>query len=326
MKSLSNHVVLFLLTLTTAVAGPFGIGGDYDVIVKDNMTVNSTHIHGSTLVGGRLSLTGNMSEFGNQQPSGTGAGVTVNQTINLGTSGRINGDGILRVGALTSGQSINASQDLVGGGKTLYANQATVGATGIDVSAAFEGLIALSNALAGLTPTLSASSLTTGDAQNRQLNLSFNSSSPFNVLNLTGAQLRDFKNISVADPGQSKSGLIINVDLTGYAGGAFVQNRNGSGAGADLILWNFFGGSSLSLKNQFYGTILAPELSVTHTNNDLKGAVMAESFTKNYGQVHRHHYEGDVPEVHVPDSGSTAVLLMLSGFGLWAFQRGRRSL
>lgn len=316
-------LVAIFSCLTSAVfAVPMGLGNEFDVLVRRDFTANGTHVHGSTAVGGSLVLTGNMSEFGNQQPNGSGPNVVVNQQISQGADARVNRDGIVQVGSLKPTQTVNGSHDIVGGGRSFYANSTTVGPTGLDTETAFEEFVALSNLLAGLTPTLDLDTVSSGSAPNKNLNLSFGGDGPFQVLDLTGNELKQFANINVANPGSSPTGLIINVDLTGYTGGAFVQNRNGQDAGADWILWNFYGASSLSIQNQFYGTIFAPGMTVTHTNNDLKGAVIADTFIKNSGQIHRHRYAGNLPPpTSVPDGGATAGMMLI---GLIALVGGRR--
>lgn len=321
MRSWSAFVAAFCCVASAALAVPVSIGGDYDVIVRRNFTVKGAHVHGSTAVGGSLVLEGNMSEFGNKQPTGTGPNVVVNQQIVQGADARVNRDGIVQVGSLSPGQSVNGNHDIVGGGRNFYANHTTVGPTGLDTESAFTDFIALSNALAGLSSTVSLDDFVSGTHPNTRLNLSFDWDNPFEVLNLTGNDLKSFSEINVANPGTSPSALIINVDLSDYTGGAFVQNRNGQDAGADWILWNFYGASSLTIDRQWYGTILAPEMTLTHLSNDLKGAVIVDSFIKENGQVHRHRYQGSIPPpTSVPDGGVTAGMIV-AGLGVLTLAR-----
>lgn len=308
------------------MANPLGVASDFDVFVKGNFTVEGTHVHGSSAVGGNVVLNGNMSEFGNHMPSGSGLpGLVVGGTVVLNASGRINGPGIAQINSLTAGQSV-VSQGLSGsGGRMLYGKQMNVGAVGIDFEQAFEDLSLLSQSMAVLDSTVVLGAVTSGDALNRQLNLGFSAGDGCEVLNLTLAEFLSFKNIQVGNVAAATKSWIINVDLTGYNGNAITQNRNGSDAAADRILWNFYGADTLVLANQFVGSVFAPDLAFTHQNNDLKGQVIAEAFTKIGGQVHDHRYTGDVPPPPaVPEGGSTWLLLagaMPLLFGLRALSR-----
>lgn len=300
--------LLSLSVAATAAASPLGFGSDYDVLVKDDFTLSGAHVHGSSAVGGNLVLTGNLNEFGNHMQPGSGAALVVAGSVVQNATGRVNGTGIAQLDSLALGQVITP-QGLAGNGQMLYAQQINVAPVTIDFDGVFADLSLLSMSMASLASTIDVNTISSGDAANRQLNLGFTSGSSYEVLNLTAAELQNFKNIQVASPGSGTNSLIINVDLTGYNGSTITQNRNGTDSAADRILWNFFGGSSLSLSNQFYGTVFAPDLAVTHQNNDLKGQVIASSFTKLGGQVHDHRYSGSTPPVNVPDSGSTAALV-----------------
>ncbi|HEX2862053.1 MAG TPA: choice-of-anchor A family protein, partial [Lacunisphaera sp.] len=299
-----------LLAAARLAATPLGIG--YDVFVEKDFNVSNGHIHGSSAVGGNLVLTGSKSEFASKSSS-TEPGLVVAGQVDLSTDGFVFYPRAAQVGSLANGQAVvayNQGKRLTQGNSSLEAKTIEVGAVGIDFTAAFDELALLSHSMASLAATVDLLTITTGDAQNKQLNLGFPTANPFNVLNLTYAEFANFKSISVDAPGTDAGSWIINVDLTGYNGSAITQNRNGSDDGADLILWNFFGANTLVLQNQFYGTVFAPELDFTHQNNDLKGQVIASSFTKLNGQVHIHRYEGGVPPPPaVPDTGSSLLLM-----------------
>lgn len=308
--------VLSLAFATQVNAGVIDAVQGYDVFVDGNFVIKGSHVHGATAVGGNLTLSGNMSEFANHGPSNPG--VTVAGNIVLNANGRINGNGKLEVGSLTSGQSINGSQDLVKGTKKLEAQQATVGPVDIDFDAAFDELTQLSATYAQMSATLALNSLTSGG----NFNYTFGATAAVEYLNITGSQLASLSNLNFNGNAAPGASLVINVDLSGYSGGAFTQNRNG-GNQANNILWNFYGASSVTLKNQFIGTILAPEMSVKHINNDIKGMVIAQHFTKEQGQVHIHKFNGYVPPppVHVADATATGTLVLAGALLLRAHRR-----
>ena len=306
-------------------AAPLSLG-DFDIIVKENFTLSGAHVHGSAAVGGNVILNGNMSEFGNQLSSGYSVtpALLVNGQVQQNADARINGPGTLQVGSLVSGQSVNASNDLVKGGRSLYANSVAIAASGIDFEESFDRFSLLSQSMAALANTVTLADVTGGDAQNKQLKLDFTANGAQQVLNLTAAEFIAFKNIQVGALGLNPNSWIINVDLAGYNGSAITQNRNAANdAAADRILWNFYGADALQIGNQFLGTVFAPDVVLTHLSNDLKGSVIAGSFIKLEGQVHIHTYDGDVPRHSVPENASTAFLALAALLPL-AFLRARR--
>lgn len=310
---LAPGLALVLLPMA-AFAGSIDVTQGYDVFVHGNATFDATHVHGSTATGGNVSLTGNMSEFANDGP--TNPGLTVAGQVNQGADARINGNGILNVGSLSGGQSVNSSDDLVGSGHTLYANAVNVGPVGVDFGTAFTQLTQLSDTFASTAGTVSLGSLVSGG----NLSYTFGSSDTVDFLDITGDQLAAISNLGFSGTPTAGSSLVVNVDLSGYTGGAFAQNRNGSNTQATHILWNFYGASSLSLQNQFIGTILAPTIDLTHTNNDIYGTVIADTFTNSGGEVHVDQYQGTVPKP-VPDSASTALLVLVGLAGLVVVRR-----
>lgn len=314
---------LLVLATVRLVALPVSLASQFDVVVKNNFTLDNAHIHGSSAVGGNVVLNGNKSEFGNNMNPAAGPALVVAGNVVMNTGANVNGSKTANIGSLTLGQSVDDQGLNAPGNLRLEAQTVNVGAVGLDFNAAFDEFALLSQSLADLASTVVLSSLTSGDAQNRTLNLGFTGAN--NVLNLSYEDFLSIKNIQVGNPGADAGSWIINVDLDGYNGDAIVQNRNGNDDGADLILWNFFGASTLTLQNQFYGTVLAAEIDFTHNGNNLKGQVIASSFTMLNGQVHIHTYDGDLPPPPaVPESGS--VLFAFAGaLTLLVSLRARRS-
>jgi choice-of-anchor A domain-containing protein len=314
--------VLFASALRLS-AGPLGVGSDFDVIVKNDLTVNNAHIHGTSAVGHDLRLNGNTSEFGNNMGANSGPALVIGNNVILNADGRVNGSRFVQINQLTNGQS-KTSQGITGGGKKLEASTVSVGSVALDIANTFASFGLLSQAMSALPSTVTLAAVTSGDALNKQLNLNFAAGTGYQVLNLTLAEFLSIKNIQVGAAAANTRSWIINVDLTGYDESTITQNRNGNDSGADQIIWNFYGASTLTLANQFYGTIFAPDVVVTHLNNDIKGQVIASSFIKTDGQVHVHRYKGDVPKKHyVPDSASTLGLVIGAFAGLMLLRTRR---
>jgi choice-of-anchor A domain-containing protein len=296
------------------------LSGGYDVLVKQNAQFNDVHIHGATAVGGNLTLSGGMSEFLNDNVVRP-AGLSVGGSIAQNADARINNSGKLHVSSLVPGQSVVPGA-LTSGGRNLYftsgqsAAQVVVPQT-IDMTAAFNNLDALAASLAGMSQTLSFNSFVSGS--NFNITLGAGSAIGFDVMNITGAQLAAVQNLNFSHTAGFQQKLVINVDLSNYNGGAFIQNRNGNDE-ADNILWNFYGASTLLLQNQFVGSILAPDIHLQHSNNDIKGSVFVDSLTKTGGQVHVHSAKIDFPKP-VPDAGSTGLLALLAFPLLLSFKR-----
>lgn len=327
------HVSPFLLAAIAGLpalspaATLLELTGGYDVLVEGDMSLNGVHMHGATGVGGNLALSGDITEFLND-PVTRPAGLTVAGSIALGADGRINNSGKLHVGTPGANQSVNdtpgssALNDSDSGKNIFFSSGQSAGdvsslPSGFDVAGSFGVLRGLSSSLAAMSSTLSFGDYTSG----QNFSFTLGSGSGLDVFNITGAQLAQVTNLNFGHLAGFTQQLVINVDLTGYTGGAFTQNRNGEQE-ANNILWNFYGADSLSLSNQFIGSILAPDLSLTHNNNDIKGTVIAESFTKNGGQVHIHDFTTpDSTPDPVPDGGSTALFALLVAPLLGWFKR-----
>lgn len=290
----------------------------HDVFVRGNATFDGVHMHGSTAIGGDLTLRGSMSEFLNDnvvRPAGLAVGGRINQNADA----RINNSGKLRVGSLQAGQTVVTGSLKTSLGRNLYFSNSlptadVVSASSVDMNAAFNQLGSLSASLASMNQTLDFNGFVSG-GNNFNLTLGNVASGGFDVMNITGAQLASVQNLNFNHVAGFNQRLVINVDLSSYSGAAFVQNRNGNNE-ADNILWNFYGATNLAIQNQFIGSILAPGIDFTHSNNDVKGSVIARSFVKNGGQVHVHPFTvdfpgGESPAPPVPDAGSTGLLALL---------------
>ena len=329
-----------LATSSSQGATLSSISGGFDVLVQEDAGFSNVHMHGTTAIGGDLTLSGSKSLFfmdkpiipaGGEPPVGLGVGGTV-----TGSDGEILQGGKLLVGPLPVGQNLainmpSSSNRLNYGSNSMEfrSNQTAAEVLtppSLDIVAAFTQLGTLSTSLSQLPSTPDFTTLPT-DFNNG--NFTLNSGPGLDVMNITGTQLAKFNNLGFnapSGPGPVQK-LVINVDLSIYGGGAFVQNRNGNNV-ADYILWNFFGGSDLTIQNQFIGSILAPGIDFTHQVNDIYGSVYVNSFV-NEGEVHVHPFDFNFPInttppiTSVPEPGSIMALVGLLGSGC-CFRRRRR--
>ncbi|MBD5779695.1 VPDSG-CTERM sorting domain-containing protein [Pelagicoccus sp. NFK12] len=285
----------------------------YDVFVRGDATLDGASIHGSIATGGSLILDGNQSLF-SSRPNISDYVIASKQIelLSTGNGGQMASNldtNAIRVESLSAGQSIDASgfNDANTGKKINFQPPQTgsVGSLGIDFSSSFSAFSALSNALKNTAATLD---LDTDIPDKNNWNYALGTSGMVDVISLTAAELLTIKSLNFTALAGATDKLIINVDLTGFAG-TLSNTQNGEEA-ADHILWNFYGNSFVNLENQFVGSILAVDTSVNHHNNQIKGMVVADSFNKSGGQVHVHRIEHDIPEV--PDTGSTALMTAIA--------------
>lgn len=309
----------------------------YDVFVQDNVTIGGVRMHGSTAAGNNLKITASTAEFnldGNHVAPYT---IVAGNAIELNGNGRVlsnGGRGKVSVGNLLPNQSIsvNANQIFLNapaGQLDLSNTNQTAGQiltpSGIDFDAAFSGLKTLSNSLKNLLPTLPVPAAS-------DLVFDFTGAAGLQILNLTAAQFGAFGQTNQIGNISSGVRFLVNVDLTGFSGvlGQNV-NQNVSDSNASGILWNFYGAglSEVEIRSKWVGSILAPELSVVDKNsNDIRGSVIAKSFSKSGGQVHpgSFNYDFDLPPPpsNVPDASSTVVLAAL-GLPILFIARRRRA-
>ncbi len=145
-----------------------------------------------------------------------------------------------------------------------------------------------------------------------------------NVLNLTSAQVQQYKNginFTGVKLGSTSQSLVINVDLKGV-GSTFSHpgkiNIDGKGSKEENvntginILWNFYDSSAdndqytgtIVSDGAILGSILAPYATVNAQQN-IDGTIIANNINTS-GETHRADFKGPLP-AKVDDSGTTTV-------------------
>lgn len=89
------------------------------------------------------------------------------------------------------------------------------------------------------------------------------------------------------------------------------------------VIWNFFNASDITLRNQFGGTVLAPDAHLRNDNN-IEGSVIVSTLDQ-HGEIHLQPFSGPIPDgsTPVPEPGSIA--LLLCGLGLLRLHSRRRT-
>lgn len=116
----------------------------------------------------------------------------------------------------------------------------------------------------------------------------------------------------------SATSVIFNTDITSatiaddFLGGA--ANNYGN-----KMLWNFYNATSLTVNNQFGGSILATKAALSNYQN-IEGGVFVSTLDQ-HGEIHAKAYTGVIPTTAVPEPETYAMLL--AGLGLMGFMARR---
>ncbi|MYM21803.1 choice-of-anchor A family protein [Duganella sp. FT135W] len=314
----------------------------FNAVVLTNAKSES-HIDGRTWIGG--SLTGHNSPVFDMHPGDTPAssyagltvmGVGVASGANAVSDAQVTDNGAVVYGN-TSKLTINNGNSAIygntdstnfnGSGSYYVTGTAGSGNKGVTkiTASTYAGSVQETNSLAasstnfasvlgGLSTQLKslASTGSTVSIVGEQANFTAVVKDGVAVFDLTAIDTTLFssavKRFSFSGLGGATS-VIFNTDVTSatladdFLGGAAPNY------GAKMI-WNFYNATSLTVNNQFGGSILATKAALTN-NQNIEGGVFVNSLDQ-HAEIHLKAYTGNIPAV--PEPGTYAMLL--AGLGL----------
>lgn len=306
MKKLSRLITsCALLISSNAFAGSFLLN-EYNLVTIDGVNSANLHVDGQSLIGSDLRVQNNTvlgqnvgsseisaqigGEFSTRSGINTGAGATIIVDNSLDE----NGDAINNVNQINSNQ-VQINNQFVNNGRVESADLSELSET------VAENLINASETFSNLS---SNSEFVNTNRQTTQISLGDDvNSDDYAVLDLAFDD-RVFTNSPnqtlelLANVTGSVAGVIINVS------GINITSLSFLGASAERstnILFNFFEAETITLQNQFFGSILAPFAELTSTNN-IEGSVGVLSI----GSAHSGEIHDDLTTVTLPETPEEA--------------------
>lgn len=296
MRHTTTAIVLLAAAGSAAHADLF----DWNLVVRNNLNITS-EVDGSALIGGNVNGTSNYAVQTVSNPNGVG--LAVGGDIAAGTNVQVNNGGNLAYAG-----NIFGNANLNGGGSSYYQP-----AVSNMVGDAFTQANSLSAYLAALSSTgsvdgagnMNASTTTIGSEEVAVYSMSQSTIAGLGQLNL---------NFGSADV------VVINFDASGSGGNAsFAAPPNFVGglnqANSSRIIWNFVNTTSLTVNNNFNGSILAMDADLALLGGGINGSVIVDSVSAMNAEVRLNTFQGALP------TPGAASLLALGG--IFAARRRR---
>jgi choice-of-anchor A domain-containing protein len=309
-----------------------------------NVTVNGT---GSASVVGANTGVISVGDGSNVYAGSNGGNITVNGNGNIYLNGNntnqltVNGTSKVSIAGDTGNININGGSVSYSGSRT--GNQNLNGRSQLNQ---------VSNA--GVTTPTAPSTTLPGFASNFQAPLSalssqLNSLTPNSQVKVSGTSIIfdatpsssatavfDIKsslfapNSTVRFSLNGASTVVVNVNVDGcvttvcaftFANSINFQNPTSY---AGNVLWNFVNATGITFSNEFGGTVLAVNATVTNSN-PIDGTLVANSYNGN-GEIHNYGFTGTLPSpVNAPEPGGLALIgTGFIGLGLARWQRRHR--
>ncbi len=304
----------------------------FNLVVLGSANSNS-HVDGRTWIGGSLAG-GDYVQHAGSTPASSYAGLTV---IGAASNVKVNGLGAY-IGGSLSNSTVNSGSTYVAGSVSnsnlngsAYVGGSTSGSNFNGGRAATasslmqDGRNAASSTDFGSTLSAVSNKLKAAGA-NSTVSISGNRANFNAVANSAGVAVFNLDNaastalFSVGEFSFSANGartIIINSSVTSATIGAnFLGGQAQSLGGA--IVWNFYNATSLTINNQFGGSILATRASLTN-NQNIEGGVFVNSLTQN-AEIHQQAFTANIAAVPEPSTYAS----MMVGLGLIGAMAARR--
>ena len=335
----------FVLPAAIAATSFFSIGAhaaldanqtlnQFNAIVFGNVVSNS-HVDGRTWVGGNVTG-GDYVQHSSDTPASSYAGLTVkgnasnlhvnglgaviggnfnNSIVNTGSTvvlGNVvnsNLNGSAYIAGTSSGSNFN-------GGK--LASPSSLMQSSIDAVDSTDFYSVLSNTSDSLRQLGNTSDVIVNG--NKATFSAVADGSGLAVFNLTDAQATQIFGLGEFDfLLNGASTVVINSSLQNITIGANFLGGSAQTIGSSVI-WNFYDATNITLNNQFGGSVLAVDATLTN-NQNIEGGVFVKNLHQN-GEIHLQPFNGNVVTA-VPEPSSYAMLLL--GLGLLTFAVRRRA-
>ncbi|HZG21262.1 MAG TPA: collagen-binding domain-containing protein [Herbaspirillum sp.] len=299
----------------------------FNLVVLGSVTSNS-HVDGRAWIGGSVTG-GDYVQHVNDTPASNYAGLTV---MGSATNVHVNGLGSTIGGSFTNA-TVNSGSSYIGGAVSNSNLNGPAYVAGGSSGSNFNGghlstpspLMQTNLDASGSTnfgSTLGALSSTLKNAAaNSTVSLSGNKATFNAVANAKGVAVFNLDNASSASvfsagefsfAANGASTIIINSSVSSAVIGANFLGGQAQSLGKSIV-WNFYNASSLTINNQFGGSILATHASLTN-NQNIEGGVFVNSLTQN-GELHLQPFSGNLAAV-APVPEPEQYLMMLAGLAI----------
>lgn len=323
---------IFTLALTDALAATTPLTGaealsQFNLITLGNVNSNS-HVDGRAWIGGSVNG-GDYVQHVGSTPGSDYAGLTVMGSANnvhvngLGSyiggslTNSIVNSGSSYIGGAVGNSNLNGASYVAGGssGTNFNGPRLSTPSALIQSNASAAASTNFGNTLSTLSNTLKgavANSTVSVVGNKATFNAVANSKgvAVFDLSNATSASVFSAGEFSFAANGAST--IIINSSVSSAVIGANFLGGQAQSLGKSIV-WNFYNATSLTINNQFGGSILATRASLTN-NQNIEGGVFVNSLTQN-GELHLQAFTGNLASV-APVPEPEEYLLMVAGLVL----------